>query len=228
MRLRGLVLCVVIALVAVPAAAPADPPSLVGTVGPGFTIFLRDASGNAVQHLDAGTYVLTVHDQADIHDFHLVGGNGAVNVSTDVEFVGDKTFTVNLVDGTYSFYCDPHVDTMRGSFTVGTVSGGGGGGGGDGGGSGAPPKAAKKLFGSVNAGGKTFLGAKPGARAKTVPAGAYSLVVRDASKKARFALSGPGVSRSTGAAFTGTATWKVSLKKGASYRYGPGLSLRAV
>ncbi len=80
----------------------------------------------------------------------------------------------------------------------------------------------------MNVAGKAFLGAKPGARAKTLAAGAYSLVVKDASKTSRFRLTGPGVSRSTGAAFTGTATWKVSLKKGGTYRYGPGLSLRAV
>jgi hypothetical protein len=220
-KLRGLLLlCVVIAAVTVPAAAPADS-ALVGTVGPGFTIFLKDANGAAVTHLDPGTYQLTVHDLADIHDFHLTGGNGAVNVSTDVEFVGDETFTINLVDGEYAFYCDPHIETMRGSFTVGTATGGGGGGGG---GSTPPPK---KLYGSVNAAGKAFLGTRPGTRAKTVKAGAYVLSVKDASKRTGFKLSGPGVARATTAAFTGTVTWKVTLKKGATYRYGAGLTVRA-
>jgi hypothetical protein len=227
-KLRGLLLlCVVIAAVTVPAAAPASAdspalvgPSLVGTVGPGFTIFLKDASGAAVTHLDPGTYELTVHDLADIHDFHLSGGNGAVNVATDVEFVGDQTFTVTLVDGTYAFYCDPHIETMRGSFTVGTATGGGGGGGT------TPP--AKKLYGSVSAAGKAFLGTSPGTRAKTVKAGSYVLSVKDASKRAGFRLSGPGVSRSTTGAFTGTVTWKLTLKKGATYRYGAGLSVRAL
>jgi hypothetical protein len=225
-KLRSLLLlCVVIAAVSVPAASPADSPTLVGTVGPGFTIFLKDAGGAAVTHLDPGTYQLVVHDLADIHDFHLAGGNGAVNVATDVEFVGDQTFTVTLVDGTYSFYCDPHIETMRGSFTVGTVTGGGGGGGG-GGGTTTPP--AKKLYGSVNAAGKSFLGMSPGTRAKTLKAGAYTLSVKDASRAAGFAVSGPGVSRTTARAFTGTVSWKVTLKKGAAYRYGGGLSVRVL
>lgn len=226
MKLRGLpLLCVVIAAVTVPAAAPADSPSLVGTVGPGFTIFLKDASGIAVTHLDPGTYQLTVHDLADIHDFHLTGGGGAVNVATDVEFVGDQSFTVTLVDGEYTFYCDPHIETMRGSFTVGTATGGGGGSGGGGGGT---PPPAKKLYGSVNAAGKAFLGTSPGTRAKTLKAGAYVLSVKDASKRFGFKVSGPGVSRATSGPFTGSATWKVTLKKGAAYSYGAGLSVRAV
>jgi hypothetical protein len=223
-KLRGLLLLfVVIAAMTVPAAAPADSPALVGTVGPGFTIFLKDAGGASVTHLDAGTYALTVHDQADIHNFHLVGGNGAVNVFTDVEFVGDQTFTVTLVDGTYAFYCDPHVGTMRGEFTVGTVTGGGGGGSGGGG----TPSPAKKLHGSVTSGGKAFLGSAPGTRARSVKAGAYVLSVKDASKRVGFSVSGPGVARATGGPFTGTRTWNVSLRKGGTYRYGAGLSLRA-
>jgi hypothetical protein len=218
-KLRGLLLCGAFALVSVPAATPADPPSLVGTVGPGATIFLKDASGNAVQHLDPGTYQLLVHDLADIHDFHLAGGNGAVNVATEVEFVGDQTFTITLVDGTYTFYCDPHLDTMRGSFTVGTVKGGGG--------AGATPAAAKKLFGSLSAAGRATLGPRQGARAKAIKAGAYKLTVKDQSKQAGFKLAGPGVSRTTGGPFTGSVTWSVTLKKGGVYRYGAGLSLRA-
>ena len=222
MKLRGLLLLsVVIAAVTVPAAAPADSPSLVGTVGPGFTISLKDASGAAVTHLDPGTYELTVHDLADIHDFHLTGGSGAVNVATEVEFVGDKTFALMLVDGDYTFYCDPHIETMRGSFSVGTATGGGGGGGGT-----SPP--ARKLYGSVTAAGKAFLGTKPGIRAKTVKAGAYVLSVKDASKQAGFKLNGPGVARATSGPFTGSVTWKVALRKGGTYRYGPGLSVRAL
>lgn len=188
-------------------------------MGPGFTIFLKDDSGKAVQHLDPGTYQLVVHDLADVHNFHLAGANGAVNVMTDIEFVGDQTFTITIVDGTYTFYCDAHIDTMRGSFTAGTVT--------------APPPppnsppAAKKLFGSLSAAGKATLGLSQGARAKTVKAGAYKLSVKDQSKKAGFQLSGPGVSRSTGAPFTGTVTWTVKLKQSGVYRYGAGLSVRA-
>ncbi len=197
---------------------PVDPPSLVGTVGPGFTITLQDASGNPVKHLDVGSYTLLVHDRSDLHNFHLAGAGGAVNVSTDIEFVGDQTFTLDLVDGRYSFVCDAHVAQMIGDFTVGTVA--------------APPpppkpKPAARLYAVLSAAGKASLGARPGARAKSVKAGAYSVSVKDASRNAGFRLSGPRVSRSTGRAFTGSVTWKVTLQKGGVYRYGPGLSVKA-
>jgi hypothetical protein len=223
-KLRGvLLLIVVIAAVTVPAASPADSPTLVGTVGPGFTISLKDAGGAAVTHLDAGTYQLVVHDLGALHNFHLAGGNGAVNAATDIEFVGDQTFSVTLVDGSYSYYCDAHIESMRGSFTVGTVSGGGGGGGGGGG----TTPSAKKLYGSVNAAGKAFLGTRPGTRPRTLEAGVYLVAVQDASKAVGFSLSGPGVVRSTTKAFTGKVTWKVTLRKGSTYHYG-GFAVRAV
>jgi hypothetical protein len=50
--------------------------------------------------------------------------------------------------------------------------------------------------------------------------------VKDASKLAGFSLKGPGLSRSTAKAFTGTVTWKVTLKKGSTYRYGSGLAVK--
>ena len=45
----------------------------------------------------AGTYTLTVDDQASIHDFHLTGDG--VDVSTDVSGTGEKSFTVTLTAG---------------------------------------------------------------------------------------------------------------------------------
>lgn len=195
---------------------PVDPPSLVGTVGPGFSITLQDAGGNRVTHLDPGTYSLLVHDRSAEHNFHLAGAGGAVNVSTEIEFVGDETFTLDLVDGQYSFVCDAHVAQMVGTFTVGTVA------------TPPPPAQAGKLYGVLTSAGRASLGLRPGARAKTVKAGRYSVAVKDASKSAGFRLSGPGVSRATGAAFTGSVTWKVTLKKGGVYRYGAGLSVRAI
>ena len=87
--------------------AGADGTQLSGTVGPGFTISLRDASGAAVRQLDPGTYSLTVDDKSEEHNFHLQGPGG-VDVSTEVEAIGVKTFSVTLVDGKYTFLCDPH------------------------------------------------------------------------------------------------------------------------
>src|SRR5215210_4662931 len=97
------------AAAALPAATHADNPQLVGTVGPGYTIYLVDASGKAVQALDAGTYDLVLHDRSDVHNFHLFGPG--VDATTTVDFVGDRTFTVTVRDGgSYSFVCDPHSD----------------------------------------------------------------------------------------------------------------------
>src|SRR5207237_1402171 len=108
-----------------PSAGTADNPVLTGDVGlnDAFVISLEDASGTAVTHLDPGTYTLVVHDHSALHNFRMFGpGTGdAVNVATDVDFVGDKTFTITLTAGTYTFNCDPHFTVMKGTFTVGTV-----------------------------------------------------------------------------------------------------------
>src|SRR2546421_7169081 len=117
-------LAVLAALVALllPAGSSADVPVLTGDVGlnDAFVITLVDASGASVKHLDPGTYTLVVHDHSDLHNFHLFGpGTSATVASTEVDFKGDRTFTITLVDGTYTFACDPHFTQMRGTFTVG-------------------------------------------------------------------------------------------------------------
>ncbi len=96
---------------------------LAGIVGTGdaFVISLTDASGARVTSLPPGTYTLLVHDRSDIHDFHL-SGPGDVDVATPVESHGDFTFTVTLVAGTYTYVCDPHDSTMKGTFKVGSAS----------------------------------------------------------------------------------------------------------
>lgn len=98
-------------------AARADNPTLTGNVGAGdsFTISL-----SPTHNLVPGTYTLVVHDLSAIHDFHLFGPGG-VDVSTTIEGIGDQTFTVNLVAGTYTYVCDAH-PSMKGSFTVGAVT----------------------------------------------------------------------------------------------------------
>src|SRR5581483_5077723 len=101
-----------LAAAVVVAGAGAQSPTLFGTVGPGFQIKLTDASGNAVKHLDPGTYTIQVDDKADIHNFHLTGPG--VNEATDIEQVGTVTWTVTLADGTYRFQCDAHPTQMFG------------------------------------------------------------------------------------------------------------------
>ena len=46
-------------------------PTLNGTVGPGFTISLKDSKGKKVKTLKAGSYKFVITDKADIHTFHL-------------------------------------------------------------------------------------------------------------------------------------------------------------
>ena len=193
-------------------AARSDNPVLTGDVGQGdsFTITLTDASGAAVKHLDPGTYTLVLHDHSSFHDFDLSGPG--VAVTTDVAAVEDKTFTITLTDGTYFFQCDPHSSQMKGTFTVGTVP--------------TPtptptptpvpPPAPTKASASIAGSASSF---RP---ASGLSAGAFAIVVDDKSATDGFRLSGPGISKATGAKFRGKVTWKVKLAAG-RYSYGSAL-----
>jgi plastocyanin len=89
---------------------------LTGEVGPGYTIEVTLA-GKHLKTLKAGTYRIKVEDKASSHDFHLVGPG--VNKTTSVAFVGEKTWTITLKPGKYTYKCDPHaLAGMRGSFRV--------------------------------------------------------------------------------------------------------------
>jgi len=84
--------------------------TLTGTVGPGFTISMNKKT------VKAGTYAITIHDLASIHDFHLTGSG--VDKKTSVTGTGTTKWTVNLKKGTYHFVCDPHHTIMHGVLTV--------------------------------------------------------------------------------------------------------------
>lgn len=210
------------------AAAGADGTELRGSVGPGFTISLSTASGARVSQLDKGAYRLVVDDKSPEHNFHLKGPGG-VDVATDVEDVGTKSFDVTLVDGTYTFVCDPHSNSMRGTFTVGTASAGSGGSGGPGGSGGS---------GGASAGGTTTatqrltlsitkpavrLTTAAGAAVKVLKAGPVVVTVKDRSAARGARLSGAGAATSTTASFVGTKTWKGTLKAGTLVVSSPGL-----
>jgi plastocyanin len=222
----------------VPAIGGAQNPTLTATVGPGFTISLTDSAGRTVTRLDPGTYTINVSDRATIHNFHLSGPG--VNVMTAVEEQGETTWTVTFSNGTYTYVCDPHSDSMRGSFTVGPAS--------------tttttatttttpttttatttvattvteptttttttrpAPVPRPARLVATVGPGFTISLTAN-GRRVTRVRAGAYTIVVRDRSRIHNFHLTGPRVNRRTGVNFRGTGTWRIRLRAGA-YRY---------
>ena len=88
-----------------------------GETGPGFTIEVSQ-DGEDAETVTAGTYMLHVEDKSDMHNFHLIGP-GVDEEVTDVPFVGEKTVTVTLEPGTYTYQCDPHTaQGMKGTFTV--------------------------------------------------------------------------------------------------------------
>jgi hypothetical protein len=76
-------------------------------------------NGARVTHLTAGTYVIEVRDNSNLHNFHLSGPG--VDRKTEIDFKGTQTWTVTLTDGVYRFVCDPHASFMKGSFSVGTA-----------------------------------------------------------------------------------------------------------
>jgi len=196
---------------AIPGGARPKQNVLNGLVGPGFNISLADESGQRVTHLDPGTYTINVQDKGPDHNFHLTGP-GAVDQATDIDFVGNVTWTVTLVDGTYRFQCDAHPTLMRGTFGVGTAS--------------PPPPPPpppppakpKKLTASVGPGARISVRSASGARVARLTAGRYVVAVTDASKRDNFHLVGKGVNARTGIPFTGKHTWTVRLAKG-KYAY---------
>jgi hypothetical protein len=183
-------------LLAGPTAA--DNPMLIGNVGPGFSISLHDPAGNAVNQIEPGTYTLLVHDQSDIHDFDLSGPG--VSAKTDIDFVGDQTFTVSFAEGRYTYVCDAHFATMNGKLTVGNPP------------PPPPPPAPKATRLTVHVGPGHVL-----AFPKGLAIGKYAITIHDLSKADNLHLKGPGVDRKTGVAFRGTVKWTVSLKAG-TYR----------
>lgn len=106
-----------LALVATAPAAPVMK-TVQGSVGPGFTISLK-LDGKKVTRLKAGIpYRFVVNDRSSSHDFHLAGPRLS-KVITGIGFTGTKSVVLRLKKGAYTFVCDPHASSMRGSFRVG-------------------------------------------------------------------------------------------------------------
>jgi Copper binding proteins, plastocyanin/azurin family len=198
-----------IALVAAPLADPADNPVLIATVGTndGFDIGLADQNGGPVVRIPPGTYTIVVRDRSTLHNFHLASNEDpSVNFRTELDFVGEMSFTVTLKDRVrYAYACEPHFQTMNGAFFVGADTPP----------PPPPPTAAPLpvLRAGVTAGGRPFLSRR------SLRAGRYRVLVQDRSARANFHLAGRGVNRRTGMRFKGTASWTVRLAR-STYRFG--------
>jgi alpha-D-ribose 1-methylphosphonate 5-triphosphate synthase subunit PhnH len=114
-RTRLVIIACLAALALAAGSAFAAVPKLTGTVGPGFTITLKQG-GKKVTQLRPGAVSITVRDLSSGHNFHLTGPG--VNRKTSVSRTGTVTWNITLRKGTYRFVCDPHAGSMRGSFTV--------------------------------------------------------------------------------------------------------------
>ena len=200
---------ILVALVAAPLADPADNPTLIATVGTndGFDIGLADANGAPVVRIPPGTYTIVVRDRSTLHNYHLASNEDpTVDFRTELDFVGEMSFTVTLKDGVrYAYACEPHWQTMNGAFFVAADM------------PPPPPPPASVplplLRAGVTAGGKAFISRR------SVRAGRYRVLVQDRSRRANFHLAGRGVNRRSGMRFTGRATWTVRLARG-TYRFG--------
>ncbi len=104
-----------------PAAAEGAPTlrALVGTEESpdAFEISLVDEDGQPVTELSAGEYNIEVTDPTTIHNFHLSGGDGAVEEKTGPTEKVETLWVVDLEPGEYRYICDPH-PSMNGHFTV--------------------------------------------------------------------------------------------------------------
>jgi plastocyanin len=203
----GIVIICALVLVLPAAARRADTPTLTAIVGTndGFTITLNDASGKKVSRIAPGTYTVLVEDRSALHNFHLASNEDpTVDFRTELEFVGEKSFTVTFRDTTrYAYACEPHWQVMNGEFFVTNTP------------APPPPPAApvRKLSVIVKPGGAIVL-----SRA-SLPPGRYRLTVDDHGKRDNFHLRGKTVNKRTGLAFRGRVGWGVTLARG-TYSYG--------
>lgn len=99
------------------AAVPAHAATMLnGTVGPGYTIDLKQG-GKKVTRLPAGNYMVMITDKSSAHNF-VLSGPGVSREITGLTYQGNKSITVTLRKGTYTYICAPHASSMKGSFTV--------------------------------------------------------------------------------------------------------------
>ncbi|MGH3109803.1 MAG: cupredoxin domain-containing protein [Gaiellaceae bacterium] len=198
-------------------AGQAQNPKLFGSVGPGFSITLRDAQGNNVTSVDPGTYDIEVRDLADMHTFHLRGPG--VDERTQVEATGTVTWTVTFQNGDYAFFCDVHPQDMRGTFTSGNAPAP----------QPPPPRPPPRPPGAITAKTRLQLTSGPrevirlrtaaGRAVTRMRRGTYTVVVRDRSRLHNAHIVAPGFNRRTTVGFRGTQRWRVPLRRVGTLRF---------
>jgi plastocyanin len=194
-------------------SAPAQNPKLHAKVDAGFTITLTDDAGAPVTKLDPGTYDIEVEDETSDHNFHLIGPG--VNRSTTVAGVVKQVWTVTFTDGVYTFQCDPHSTSMRGTFTVGNPS------------TQPPPPpsggaitAKSRLVLTSGPGFSITLKTTAGKTVRTMKRGTYRVTVRDRASVHNAHIVAPGYNRrTTPLSYVGTQTWSVRLAKTGTLRF---------
>jgi plastocyanin len=199
-------------------AVQAQNGKLFGSVGPGFSITLRDAQGNTVTRVDPGTYEIEVRDLSDMHTFHLRGPG--VDERTQVESTGTVTWTVTFQDGNYTFFCDVHPQDMRGDFVSGNPP------------TQPPPPPnppSNPPPGTITPSTRVQLTSGPSERitfrttagraARSMRRGTYTVVVRDRSRLHNAHIVAPGYNRRTTVNFVGTQSWRVRLGRVGTLRF---------
>ena len=117
--LSSLIVTVLAAVLFFVPASAMSTPKLVGTVGPAFTITLKQGT-KKVKTLKAGKYTFVINDKSSLHNFTLEqekGGKFEKHL-TSTPFVGTKTVTVTLKPGTWKYYCAVHEPQMFGFVKV--------------------------------------------------------------------------------------------------------------
>jgi len=179
-------------LLALPAAATADPPVLTALTGPGEAITLAGPDGQPVTHLDPGTYTIQVADTSDRRDFTLRGPG--VSLHTGFEAVANHTWTATFQDGWYRYYDAAFEDQLHGQFSVGAP---------------APTTLQARVDDRSIA-----LTQSDGSRVTSLDPGTYSIAVTDTSTANNFRLMGPGVDEHTQVFPRVAYTWTVTLGEG--------------
>jgi hypothetical protein len=123
MRALSAVMLAAIAIGVLGARADADAEAtrLLASVDASATISLKTEGGQSVTTLAPGEYEIAVTDSTPDHNFHLTGPGG-VDRATTVLGQETPTWSVTLVEGHYTYRCDPHEAVMNGHFMVASTT----------------------------------------------------------------------------------------------------------